>query len=153
MPNLLCSCLSLLDELQPCVWIQRSGTDIILWLTFINVLKGHEESCRVCRLQGRARTRRWHWPGRWQRPVPAAGSWLALTTALPRAATATHCSAFWGNSGSSGSSAPLPCSVLGQSAVPASQTVALCFTSITVPLFAQFTASAPFPKIQFFPFP
>lgn len=32
---------------------------------------------------------------------PATGSWLALMTALPRAATVTHCSEFWGNSGSS----------------------------------------------------
>lgn len=46
-------------------------------------------------------------------PSPASGSWLALMTALPRAATDTHCSAFWRNSGSSAPlGAQFPCPAL-----------------------------------------
>lgn len=53
-------------------WILHSRTDIILWFAFINVLKGHEESCRAEPGPG---------SGTAQGVGNATGSWLTLMTA------------------------------------------------------------------------
>lgn len=80
-------------------------------------------------------------------PSPAAGSWLALLTAQPPIAQY-----FW--------SILAPVLLWGLSSPALLCFGSFCSPSIpsncpstTVPLFAQFTASATFPKIQFFSLP
>lgn len=131
---------------SPVCWILHSITDTFCGLPLYMCLKDMKRAAgrADCRAEPEPGTGTDQGAGKDLSPV--ADSWLAL----PRSAIATHCSAFWGNSGSSGGSAPLPCSVLGHSAAPASPQSVPCSASTTAPLFAQFTASATFPKIQFF---
>lgn len=92
-------------------------------------------------------------------PSPATGSWLALMTA-PAQGCCSHpllsiLGEFWLPC-SSGGSTPLPCSVLGQSAAPASRQPALWHCAPAAPPCLSLHSSLPvplFPKFNFFPLP
>lgn len=133
---------------SPVCWILHSRTGIISWITFRYVLKGHEESCRAEPGPGTGTDQ-----GAGKDPSPAAGSWLALLTAQPHIAQyfgrILAPVLLWGLS----SPALLCFGSLSSPSIPSNCPMAPCSASTTVPHFAQFTASATFPKIQFFPLP